>query len=96
MWLTLRPILLNFLRAEALKLALKKILGSAVAGGLRGWLIKTLFDVAYDELEDRVIKPVLREAGYTFEKVRGKILIKRLNDAETNDDYNDTIDDIIG
>lgn len=82
-------IALPILKAEAIRVAIIKILGSAAVGGFRVWLIKTIVGHFYDE----VAEVVFREAGYIYNKVNGKVLLKRLRKAQEEKDVK-KIDDI--
>lgn len=89
-WAVIVPIL----KAEAVKLALVKILGTAAAGGFRAWIIKKIVTHFYDE----VAKKVAEYGGYIYYKIDGKIQFKRLQEAKEDNDqdkYDDTIDNIL-
>jgi hypothetical protein len=94
-WLTLKENLINFLRGHAVKLALKKILGSAAAGGFKAWLVKYVITELYDEIGEPLVRAAVNRIGYTYDKVEGKVLIKKLNEAQNEADYDSTIDDIL-
>jgi hypothetical protein len=89
--------LINFLKGSAVKLAIKKILGTAAVGGIKGWLIKIIVTELFEEIAEPLIKLALRKGLLVYDKIDGNIKIKRLEKAkeennETN--YNSTIDDI--
>ena len=96
---SLKPYIISFLKERAVKLALKKLLGSIVTGGIRAWIIRFIVEELFEEVVEPLIKMALREAGWVYERAKGEIHVKRLEDArEDNDaqDYNDTVDDIMG
>jgi len=97
-WVHIKNILLYFFRGEFIKLALKKILGSAAMGGFQAWLVKYIVTELYDELGEPIIKAGVNYVGYRYDKYKGKVHIRKLeraideNDADT---YNNTIDTIL-
>jgi hypothetical protein len=95
-WGATRSFLLAQLKGEFLKLVLKKVLGSSVAGGFRGWIVRLLAKELYEELGEPLIKAVLRKGNYEYNVVKGKLLIKKLEEVgEGNDqEYDDIVDDI--
>lgn len=86
--------LIPFLKGQAVKAALKKILGSAVMGGFQGWLVKYVVTELYEEIGEPIIKMALNHMGYLYDRQKGKVLIKRLNNAEDENTYNTISDDI--
>lgn len=94
-WKTLASILVTQLKGEAFKKLCELILGSAAAGGIRGWLLKLAFEKGWKELDEHVLEPLFNEAQYTYERVNGKYQIKKLNQAGNEDEHNTTIGDIL-
>lgn len=96
-WQAIRPQLIAYLRGKFIKLALKKILGSSLVGGFKGWLVKYLATELYDEIGEPLIHYVFNEAEYQANIVNGKLIVKRLDEARTNgnaSDYDSATDDI--
>lgn len=87
--------IMAFLKGEFVKFALKKILGSAAAGGFKAWLVKFIITELYEEIGEPIIRAGLNLEGYTYDKVEGKVLIKKLREADNEADYDSTIDDIL-
>jgi len=88
--------LLSFLEKKVIKFALKKLLGNAVAGGLKAWFIKFFIK---EILFDKAVEPLLMEMGYGIDVAKGYFLVKRLDKAKEGDsveDYDNVIDDILG
>ncbi|MBE9542514.1 MAG: hypothetical protein IMF01_09365 [Proteobacteria bacterium] len=88
---------LSFLKGSAVKFAIKKILGNALAGGLRGWLIKFITTELFEILAEPIINQVFRKTHYQYNRIDGKIIIKRKKKAEesgNDQDYDDAIDDL--
>lgn len=94
----LKKILLDLLKGQAVKLALKKLLGSAMVGGPKAWLIKFIVTELFEEVAEPLIRYALNQVGYYYDKIDGEVKIKKLNRARENNneqDYNATIDDIL-
>jgi len=98
---TFLKALLNWLlvqfKGEVIKLALKKILGSAMIAGPKAWIIKFVVSNLWDEIAEPLIRAGLVELEYVYDKHQGKVLIKKLNQAEENNDqitFDDIVDDI--
>ena len=94
----IRDTILEHLKGKAVKLALKKLLGSAAAGGFKAWLIKLIVSELYDEVGEPVIEFGLRKVGVVYRKIDGKIKVTRLDRARENQDadaYDATIRDIL-
>lgn len=94
---TFKKALIDFLKGSAVKLALKKILGTAAMGGVKGWLIKLIVTELFEEIAEPVIKYLIRKGALAYDKAEGKIKIKKLErakEANNESDYNSTIDDI--
>ena len=94
----LKKILLDLLKGQAVKLALKKLLGSAMVGGPKAWLIKFIVTELFEEIAEPFIRYALNQVGYYYDKIDGEVKIKKLDRARENNneqDYNATIDDIL-
>ena len=97
-WVHLKNILIHLLRGRIIKLALKKILGSAAMGGFQAWLVKYIVTELYDELGEPILKAGVNYVGYRYDKYKGKVHITRLEKARDENDennYNRTIDTIL-
>lgn len=91
----LKEILIKQLRGEAVKLALKKILGSSYAGGFKAWLVTLIVKELYDELGEPILRAGLNYVGYTYDKIHGEVLIKKLREAKDETEYDRRLDDIL-
>lgn len=90
--------LIKFLKGEAVKLALKKILGSAVIGGPKAWIIKFIVTELYEEIGEPLIRAGLNQIGYYYDKIDGNIQVKKLEkarDQNNADAYNSASDNIL-
>ena len=82
----LKVILVNFLKGAAVKVALKKILGSMMAGGIKGWIIRYTVEHLFDEVAKPFINYAFRRMGYAVKYHQGKIVIKEVTLAKQNND----------
>lgn len=92
----MKPVLV-ILEKEVIKLALKKILGSAAMGGFQGWLVKFLAKELFEEIAKPLIQAAFLQAGYLYDRVDGKIVANKITEARENNDeteYNRHVDDI--
>jgi hypothetical protein len=82
----IKTYIINFLKSEAIKLALKKILGSALTGGFKAWLIKLIISELFEEIAEPVIRLAIRKGQLVADKTSGKIKIKRIERAKNEGD----------
>lgn len=97
-WLiTLRNLIINQLKGEAFKRASLLVFKSQALGGFRGWLIKVIVKHFFEEIGEPIIKASFIQLNYTYDRIEGKILIKKLKDAknENNQTAYDNTTDII-
>jgi len=83
----LKLILIQFLKGEAIKLALKKLLGSAAAGGIKGWIIKFVVEQLFEEVAQPIIELGFRKMGYLVHRIEGEIILKKIKDAKNENDF---------
>jgi hypothetical protein len=96
-WGATRAFLIAELRGQFVKLMLKKLLGSSMAGGFRAWLVKFIAKNLYDEIAEPLVKAVLRKAHYKYRVREGRVIIKKLEEAEQrgdNEDYDRIVNDL--
>ena len=96
-WRSFRTILYNYLKGAAVKAALLKFLGSAVAGGWKAWVIKFLVKEAMEEVIIPLLNYMQREALFGYDIINGKLKVKRIDKAKEEGDeetYWDTIGSI--
>lgn len=87
--------ILEQLKGQAVKLALKKILGSAAAGGFKAWLVKFVVENLWDEFVEPLMNAALVEVKYIKDKIDGKITADKIEKARRSGDassYNDAVD----
>jgi hypothetical protein len=94
-WQIVRDIVISQLKGAAIKAALKKILGSAVMGGFKAWLVKFVVTELFEQVGEPLIRLSFRKGLFLVDKVSGKLLIIKLRNAKENSDensYDDAID----
>lgn len=96
-WKTVRAFILNYAEKFFVDFALKKILGSALGGGFKVWLVKTIATKLFDEVAAPILRAAIRK-GYLFYDIQqGKILIKKVMDAKEEgrkEDYYKYLSDV--
>ena len=94
-WNTFRVKLIQSLKSKFIQLALKKILGTAAAGGFKAWIVKKIATEFYEELAEPLMNYMFNEAEYQATVVEGKLIVKKLDKAREEgnaEDYNDATD----
>ena len=90
--------ILEQLKGQAVKLALKKVLGSAYAVGFKAWLVKFVVENLWDEFVEPLMNAALIEVKYIKDKIDGKITAEKIEKARRSGDasaYNDAVDSAI-
>lgn len=80
-----------FLKGHAVKFALKKILGSGMVVGLKGWAIKYIVTELFEEVAEPIIKYTFRKINYEWEVKKGEHILRRIEGAENIDDWRDAV-----
>ena len=96
-WLLVRDKLVEQLKDRAVKLALKKILGSVMTGGFKGWIVKFIAEYLFEEIGEPIIKLSIRKGFLVVDKISGNITVKKIDRAkeeENEEDYADNIGDV--
>lgn len=88
-----KPALIKFLKTKFIKTALKKILGSAAAGGIKGWIVKYVATELYDELAKPIINFTFRRIGYIHEVKNGQHVLTRIENAQDINEWSDAAND---
>ena len=92
-----KKYLIDFLKGSAVKFALRKILGSAVMGGFKAWLVKFIVSELFEHVAQPVILLSLRKGLLFYDKTQGKIRVKKIQKAKEEGDeqtYDSNIDDV--
>ena len=93
-WKKISQWLIDQLKGAAVKAALIKFLGSSLAGGFKAWLIKFIVTELFEEIAEPIMKAGVVQAGYIYNRVEGKILIKRVENAQDQNEHDTAMDDI--
>jgi len=96
-WAAFKKYLIDFLKGSAVKFALRKILGSAVMGGFKAWLVKFIVTELFEQVAEPLILLSMRKGLLFYDKTRGKIRIKKIQQAKEEGDentYDSNIDDV--
>lgn len=92
----LYPVFLEALKDKFVKLALKKLLGTAAkTAGFKVWLVTFIAEEVFEDVGEPVAELVMVKMGYGFHKVEGKLLVKRLKEAESGEAYRAVINRIL-
>lgn len=92
-WEQLKAALIKIFRDKAVKAILKAVLGSAQAGGIKGWIIKYIATELFDEVAKPFMQFVFRRAGYAYDVNQGEHTLKRIENAQDVNDWSDAVDD---
>ena len=90
---------ISYLKDLAVKGALKAFLKTGAGVGFKAWAIKFIVTELVEEIGEPLVKAFFVEMGYQYERINGNILVKKLHQAREDNDaqeYNDTVDDILG
>lgn len=98
-WEAIKLAVIEQLKGAAVKAALKKLLGSAALGGFKTWIIKYIITELFEELAEPLMKAAFVKMGYFYDRVEGKIIVKRIEQAReagNGEDYDNATDDVFG
>lgn len=84
----------SFLKQSVVKAALKKFLGSAMAGGIKGFIITFIVEELFETIAEPIIKLSFRKLGYVYDRVGGEIKVTKLRQARQDGDR-DEVDDLL-
>lgn len=96
MWNILKQSIINILKGGFITLALKKLLGTALGGGIKVWIIKTIATELFEEIGEPLIHFFFNEAEYQADVIEGKLNVKKLEKAKDENDqgtYDSAADD---
>jgi hypothetical protein len=97
-WPSVKSFLIEQLRGKAVKIALKAFLKSGAAVGFKAWLIKFVVEELIEEVGIPIINALQVETLYTYDRLTGKVMAKKLNQARRDGDaqeYDNSADDIM-
>lgn len=90
MWAALFPILKKYV----FELLIKKLLGSVVLGGLKGWLIRLVFDLLWKRVILPGLKNVRRGTKKVVDKVIAKKKVEKFKEAEGDKEVDDAFSNL--
>jgi len=93
-WRFIRDQIVEHLKGKAIKLALKKVLGSVMAGGIKGWLVKFVVTELFEEIAEPLIKLAIRKGFVLYDKIEGSINVKQTEKAKDEGNYDDYLDHV--
>lgn len=67
-------------------------------GGFKAWIIKVIITELFDELGEPLIRAGVNQVGYIYDKIDGKVQIKKIHKAREDNDadaYNRHIDNVL-
>lgn len=81
-WQLLKDVVIRLTKTQLVRFALRKILGSAVAGGFYGWIITFLVEEGFEHIVQPIMQAAFRKIGYAYSIVEGKHTLKEIENAE--------------
>ena len=93
-----RAKIIEFFKKKFVTESMKIIFGSAVFGGFYGWIAKYILENYYDEIGEPIIEAGLRQVGFGYRKVQGKVIIRKVKKAQgegDEDTYDELVSDIL-
>lgn len=91
MWNDLKLQLIKILKRGAVKVALRKFL---ITSNLGTWIVTYIVEEIFDDYGTPIINKALRNIGYAADKIEGSLIIRKLNNAQDQSDYDSIVDDI--
>lgn len=92
-WQVLKDTAISLTKTQLVRFTLRKILGSAVAGGFYGWIITFLVEEGFENIVQPIMQSAFRKIGYTYSVINGKHTLKEIENAEDHEDWRDAIGD---
>ena len=93
-WIKLKQQLINLLKREAIKVALRRLL---ITSSIGTWIITYIVGELFDDFAAPKLRAVFRKAGLGIDKIEGKLVINKLERADNENDLGgvtDAIDDV--
>ena len=77
----------------------KKIIEDLIVGvlklsGFKAWLVKLLAEKVITEADEDIIEPIFNGIGFYGDKLKGATIYKKVNDAQSADDFLDAVRDV--
>lgn len=90
-WQVLKDTVIKVTQTQLVRFALKKILGSAIAGGIYGWVITFLVEEGFEHVVQPIMQLAFRKVGYAYSVIDGKHTLKEVENAENVEAWRDSI-----
>lgn len=90
-WAAFKAAFVNFVKKEAVKLALKKL---AITGGIKGWLVQFAVNHLIEAGDEYILEPLMVKMGYKRAVNEGKEVYEKVINAEDRDDWRNASRDI--
>ena len=74
-----------YLKQGAVKIALLKFLGPAAAGW-QAWIVSFIATELFEEIAEPIIRLTFRKAGWSYNRINGEVILKRIEDAKNSND----------
>lgn len=87
----LKEFLITILRDKAVKFALKKLLATS---SIKLWIVQYVVKELFDEVAKPIIQAAFEYMGYKYEVLNGEHTLKKIENAETRDDWRDAARDV--
>lgn len=85
-WKTVKDFILSKAEKFFIDFALKKLLGSVLAGGLKAWIVKKIAGKLFNELGKPLLQLAIRKGFLLYDVREGKILVKKIDEAKREHD----------
>ena len=87
----LKEFLIAILRDKAVKFALKKLLATS---SIKIWIVQYVVKELFDEVAKPIIQAAFEFMGYKYEVKRGEHTLKKIENAQSRDDWRDASRDV--
>jgi len=88
---TYNPAIVAMMKDKAIKFAVKKVLGTAVSGGYRFWIVKYVTKELYEKIAEPLVDLYFANKGYKVDRELGKIALKEVENAQDVDEWFDAV-----
>jgi len=85
-------LLLSYLEDAAVKAAFLSLFGAAAIAGWKAWAVKVIVKLFFNQLVEPITELAYRKGMLVYDKKKGKILVKKLNEATDESDWDTTVD----
>lgn len=90
----LKGIILELMKKELVKIAVAKLVKTAFMADFRIWLISLIVKYLVDEVAKPVIDLFFRKAGYQYEVIEGRHLLKKIESSSNAGEWNEASNNV--